>query len=182
MCVSQRSGNYDKWKIFDICLYKAIEALSAKECGSFTVFSGLSNVKLDKKLVKNGYFKTYVSASWNDKVANAFLKGKDGMIIQIHGNFKNNIANCCDECEILFSRDIEIDNKDNFRLKVLDDTNRIQIVSLALNEDYMINRVSEIVDKLKRYGYNTKQILDVINSTPKHFQTDINEIKWGLEQ
>ena len=172
MCVSQRSGNYDKWKIFDICLYKAIEALSAKESGSFTVFSGF----------KNGYFKTYVSASWNDKVANAFLKGKDGMIIQIHGNFKNNIANCCDECEILFSRDIEIDNKDNFRLKVLDDTNGIRIVSLALNEDYMINRVSEIVDKLKRYGYNTKQILDVINSTPKHFQTDINEIKWGLEQ
>ena len=61
LCTSQRSGDYDKWKWFDYCLWNAIHLLSIKEIGTFAVHSGLNGVKLDKKIVSNGYFVTYIS-------------------------------------------------------------------------------------------------------------------------
>eukprot|EP01084_Bolivina_argentea_P075899 137543_1 len=130
LCSSQRNGDYKKWKWFDYCLYHAIETLSLCEHGSFPVFSGLNSVKLNKKAIENGYFVTYVSTSWNKRVAKAFMKG-DGMIIQIDKQFKNNeLIYCCDlswiskfpdECEILFARSIGF-GSDGFKCKVLDES------------------------------------------------------------
>ena len=51
LCSSQRNADYGKWKWFDYCLYKAIEALSFREKGSFPVYSGLNAVKMDKKMI-----------------------------------------------------------------------------------------------------------------------------------
>eukprot|EP01084_Bolivina_argentea_P271284 461549_1 len=87
LCASQRNGNYNTWKWFDYCLYKAIKNLSICESGSFSVFSGLNGVQLDCKHVESGYFVTYVSTSWNKDIALSFMKG-DGMIIKIDQEFK----------------------------------------------------------------------------------------------
>eukprot|EP01084_Bolivina_argentea_P203236 347148_1 len=81
-CKTQRSGNYNKWKWFDYCLYQAIYKLSVVECGSFSVFTGLNKVKLDKRTIKRAYFVTYVSTSWIKTVAESFINN-DGMIIEI---------------------------------------------------------------------------------------------------
>ena len=138
LCSTQRNGNYLKWKWFDYNLYFAIQTLSDRETGHFHVFSGLHNVKLNKKQILNGYFATYLSASWNKKIAKRFIKNT-GMLIQIDKIFKNNKnVFCCDvswiskfgdEHEILFARSTSIAS--SFKCKILDDCNAIQIVQLT---------------------------------------------------
>ena len=64
LCSSQRSGNYLKWKYFDLCLYSAINKLSKREYGSYKIYIGLKDTKLDCKYIASGYFKTYVSTSY----------------------------------------------------------------------------------------------------------------------
>ena len=139
LCSSQRNGDYTKWRWFDYHLYNAIQKLSVVEKGSFTVYSGLNNVKLDRKSVRGGYFVTYVSTSWRREVATGFMVG-DGMLIQIDEKFKNDdMILCCDvswiskfpdECEVLFTRSVN-GVWDVFKCDVLDDTNGVQTVSLS---------------------------------------------------
>jgi len=145
LCASQRKGDYHKWKWFDRCLWLAISRLSIRERGSFSVYSGLSGVKLDRKVVQNGYFVTYVSTSWQKDVSRRFI-GDKGMLIQFDKAFKDNkdgynlhALHCCDvswiskfpdECEILFARSI-FDDDNNFKCMVLDESNGIQTVLLT---------------------------------------------------
>eukprot|EP01084_Bolivina_argentea_P202571 346095_1 len=139
LCATQRKGDYQKWKWFDYCLYEAIFKLRCNETGSFFVYSGLNGVKMDKKKIKNGYFATYVSASWKKEVSQAFM-GNEGMIIQIDEEFKHKAG--CDvswiskfwgECEVLFARSLQGTWRgNNFSCVVSDERNGIQTVSLKL--------------------------------------------------
>ena len=120
-----------------MCLWHAIRKLSDRETGSFSVFTGLKGVKLDRKMIKDGYFVTYVSASWNKQVSKMFIQGDTGMMIEIDKEYKDHMfVYCCDvswisrfpdECEILFARSRFLDN---FSLAALDDSNGVQTVSL----------------------------------------------------
>merc|ERR1712244_55779 len=95
--------------------------------GSFSVFSGLGGVQMERKHIERGYFVTFVSASWNEDVARSFMKGK-GMLIRIDGEFKNAAdVRCCDvswiskfpdEAEVLFARSRWGEGK--FQCKVVD--------------------------------------------------------------
>ena len=38
------------------------------------VYSGLNGVKMDREVVTNGYFVTYVSTSWSKEVSQMFMK------------------------------------------------------------------------------------------------------------
>lgn len=115
LCAAQRSGEYHKWKWFDYCLYWGIDKLSFKEKGEFKVYTGLSGVKLREKM-SSGYFVTYVSTSWRKEVSKAFMKGNQGMLIEIDGKYKDHWGVLCsdvswiskfpDECEVLFARSI----------------------------------------------------------------------------
>ena len=126
-----------KWKWFDYCLLTAIYALSERESGKFGVFTGLGGVKLDSKVINNGYFVTYTSTSWRKEVAKTFINSDKGMIIQIDSSYKNDEGvYCCDvswiskfpdECEILFSRSTGLDD---FKCFVIDDSSGIQTVIL----------------------------------------------------
>ena len=139
LCAAQRNGDYNTWKWFDYHLYNAIQKLSVVEKGSFTVYSGLNKVKLDRKHVKGGYFVTYVSTSWRKEVATGFMAG-DGMLIQIDKEFKNDdMIFCCDvswiskfpdECEVLFTRSA-YGVWDAFKCNVLDNVNGVQTVALS---------------------------------------------------
>eukprot|EP01084_Bolivina_argentea_P310482 537295_1 len=141
LCSSQRNGDYIKWKWFDFCLYQAIEKLSIRESGSFSVYSGLNHVKMDQKQLKRGWFSTYVSTSWKKEVSQTFMSGT-GMMIQIDKSFKDSLVqSCCDvswiskfqdECEILFSRHIiTLNYYDGFKCSVLNESNGIQTVLLS---------------------------------------------------
>ena len=141
MCASQRNGDYDKWKWFDCWLYEAIIRLNEREYGSFPVYSGLKNVKLDQKVVRLGYFVTYVSTSWKRKVAENFMGRDKGMIIQFDQKYKSHLCvKCCDvswiskfpdECEVLFARsigpNIGSDMGTNFKCFVLNESNGVQV-------------------------------------------------------
>eukprot|EP01083_Nonionella_stella_P096565 271503_1 len=144
LCGSQRKGDYEKWTWFDHCLYNGITKLSAKESGSFDVYTGLHGVKLNRKSVDKAWFITYVSTSWRKDVALSFM-ASEGMIIKIDKDYKNDELhyhrtsgiNCCDvswiskfmdECEILFAR--SIDESDVFGLNVKDESSGIQFVTL----------------------------------------------------
>eukprot|EP00484_Ammonia_sp_Unknown_P026388 CAMPEP_0197025842 /NCGR_PEP_ID=MMETSP1384-20130603/6059_1 /TAXON_ID=29189 /ORGANISM="Ammonia sp." /LENGTH=180 /DNA_ID=CAMNT_0042454419 /DNA_START=1 /DNA_END=543 /DNA_ORIENTATION=- len=148
LCASQRSGDYRKWKWFDYCLYFAITELSMLEEGEFSVFSGLNGVKLNKKEIECGFFKTYVSTSWNRDVAEKFIKGSKGMMIEIDPKYKNDrCIRCCDvswiskfadECEVLFARCAEYDpwsfssSSEKFKCVVVDnESNGVQNVRLT---------------------------------------------------
>eukprot|EP01084_Bolivina_argentea_P051808 95277_1 len=114
LCSSQRNGEYKKWQWFDYCLYNAINELSVREKGDFAVYSGLNGVKLNKKKINKGWFKTYVSSSWIKEVATSFMGNDQGMIFQIDKKFKKDgYIKCCDvswiskfpdEKEVLFAR------------------------------------------------------------------------------
>ena len=118
LCASQRNGDYYKWKFFDYCLYNAIKKLSQKEKGRYPVYSGLSGVKMDKKIVQSGHFVTYVSSSWRREVSEQFMAG-EGMLIHIDERYRDDRnVHCCDvswvskfpdECEILFARALFVD-------------------------------------------------------------------------
>eukprot|EP01083_Nonionella_stella_P051332 136252_1 len=142
LCKSQRMGDYKKWKVFDCCLWDAIQRLSSRENGSFTVYSGLNGVHLPSKETQ-GYFVTYVSTSWRKEVATSFMDG-NGMVVQIDKKFKYNYMNyCCDvswiskfedEAEILFARSRWMCYGKPFRLSVVDCKSGIQTVSLTTTE------------------------------------------------
>ena len=139
LCKSQRNGNYDKWKWFDFCLFWGITKLSQREEGKYKLYSGLNKVKLNKKEIKEGYFVTYVSTSWNKNIAQDFMNG-EGMIIEIDENFKNGYdIYCCDvswiskfpdECEVLFCRSAQRGFYGSFSLLTSDEKNGIQTVSM----------------------------------------------------
>eukprot|EP01084_Bolivina_argentea_P041254 76118_1 len=114
LCQKQRNGDYETWKWFDYCLYNAIHKLSKREYGEYKIYTGLKNVKLDKKYIECGYFTTYVSTSWDKDIALQFIQN-EGMLIEIDNNFREN-AICCDvswisrygyESEILIARSID---------------------------------------------------------------------------
>eukprot|EP00484_Ammonia_sp_Unknown_P004364 CAMPEP_0197080152 /NCGR_PEP_ID=MMETSP1384-20130603/213986_1 /TAXON_ID=29189 /ORGANISM="Ammonia sp." /LENGTH=472 /DNA_ID=CAMNT_0042519033 /DNA_START=18 /DNA_END=1436 /DNA_ORIENTATION=- len=138
LCRSQRNGDYAKWKWFDYCLFWAIWKLSKRETGSFSVYTGLNGVQLPRTMVPCGYFKTYVSTSWRREIAEKFMGGNSGMIIQFDEAYKNNEwIFCCDvswiskfpdECEVLFARSDLDDNR--FQCVVMDTCNGIQTVAL----------------------------------------------------
>ena len=102
---------------------------------------------MSHKLVKEGYFVTYVSTTWNKTVASAYMQN-EGMMIEIGSGYKNDhdvyacdvswISKFEDECEILFSRfaqDGELyDGTKGFICKVIDQSNGIQTVRL---DDYI---------------------------------------------
>ena len=143
LCKSQRNGDYGKWKWFDFCLYHAIYDLSLKETGDFPVYSGLNGVKLDEKIVKSGYFVTFVSTSWRKEVAQKFMGKQKGMMIEIADCFKNDYyTTCCDvswiskfpdECEILFAR--SQNRLDIFSCVILDESSGVQTVSLTYDQE-----------------------------------------------
>ena len=142
LCKSQREKKYEKWKWFDICLNSAIKELSIRTSGKFDVYTGLSNVKMDRKVWNKGYFPTYVSTSWRKEVAQHFVQGNEGMIIKIDESYRNDedvywcdvswISKFPDECEILFSRDANqwVDGG-GFSCKVMDESNGVQTVLLT---------------------------------------------------
>ena len=109
-----------------------------KEKGRYPVYSGLSGVKMDKKVVKNGYFVTYVSTSWRKEVSEAFMKDK-GMMIEFDQEYRHySGVRCCDvswiskfpdECEVLFARSLQIDYN-NFQCEILEEVNGTQTISL----------------------------------------------------
>eukprot|EP01083_Nonionella_stella_P091134 254719_1 len=134
---SQRIGNYQKWKWFDLCLYKAIQKLSALEYGSFALYSGLNNVQCWTKSMKCCYFKTYVSTAWNKNVAITF---KNGMILCFDKEVKNKDGVvCCDvswiskfpeECEFLLARSIGQNVNEGFEMAVIDHISGIQTIAV----------------------------------------------------
>eukprot|EP01084_Bolivina_argentea_P216131 367194_1 len=142
LCSEQRKGNYEKWKWFDFILYEAIEFLSECEVASYKLYSGLSKVKLDKKEVRDGCFRTYVSTSWVKNVALSFMdidSGGHGMVLEFDKSIRRGFV-CCDvswlskfpdECEVLIGRSGLIRyNQNAFSLKILDENNGIQTVSV----------------------------------------------------
>ena len=153
LCASQRSGNYSKWKFFDLCLYEAIKELSIHEKGQYPVYSGLNGVKMDTKFVRRGFFVTYVSTSWRKEVSEMFMGKDKGMIIHFDEDYRNNDqVFCCDvswiskfpdECEVLFARSLNwngwdswrveshyVPSNNNFSCEILDDSNGIQTIRL----------------------------------------------------
>eukprot|EP00483_Globobulimina_turgida_P001131 UN01133 len=92
LCASLRNGNASKWKWFDYCLDIAISKLSQWEIGYYPVYSGINNVMLNKREIKNGFFKSYVSASRNAQIAASF-KGESGILIEIESR---KLFTCCD--------------------------------------------------------------------------------------
>ena len=197
MCSSQRNGDYGKWRWFDYCLYHAIQNLSFCEHGAFSVFTGLNGVKLDRKVVRKGYFVTYVSTSWRRGVSEKFMKG-EGMIIQIDKEFKNDDKiYCCDvswiskfphECEILFARSIGF-GTDGFKCRILDESKGVQTVALtasATNKDQIIDDESkaeeidemevichEDVDEDYEYEYYDEEF--ILNQKVRCLYNDTNE-------
>ena len=53
---------------------------------------------VEKMIIKNGYFVTYVSTSWSKNVSKAFMKGNKGMIIEFDKEYRtsNHLVHCCD--------------------------------------------------------------------------------------
>ena len=146
LCSSQRKGDYDKWKFFDLCLYEAIDLLSRKEKGRYPVYSGLNGVKMDTKIVTEGYFVTYVSTSWKQKVSEEFMGKNEGMIIHFDEAYRDSgwRVPCCDvswiskfpdECEVLFARSQGTYREfNNFTCEIVDEVNGVQTISLKKNK------------------------------------------------
>eukprot|EP01084_Bolivina_argentea_P004935 9346_1 len=116
LCKTQRNGDYKTWKWLDLCLYNAIDKIWRREKGSYKLYSGLANVRLQEKTIHNGFFITYTSTTWRKEVALSFIYqyGDSGMLIEMDEAFRNNTFNrCCDvswisrfpdECEVLMAR------------------------------------------------------------------------------
>ena len=110
----QRKNNYKKWKYFDSLLMQAIVKLnkySKNDLNNKKIYCGLHNVKMQQNIIKNCWFPTYVSASWDKNVSIDFID-KNGMLIEFDKNSANRLI-CCkvdwisrfpDECEILIAR------------------------------------------------------------------------------
>eukprot|EP01084_Bolivina_argentea_P188668 324719_1 len=144
LCKSQREGDYNKWKWFDKILFEAITKLALRQTGQFPVYSGLHQIKFNKKEIKDfecGYFVTYVSTSWDKKVAEFYMCEK-GMMLEFDEKFRAEwnklIFRSCDvswisrfedEAEILFARSVGSINQ--FQYKILEEQKEIQIVSVS---------------------------------------------------
>ena len=141
LCKTQRNGNYKKWVEFDVNLFYAIKELSKIEDysryfekkGKIYLYSGLKRVQMDlgTHAFKCGYFPTYVSTSYEKKVAYHFSR-VHGMLLQFDPQIiKEKQIKCCslewiskfkNEREILFARTMS-HNKDRtvaVKLDVLD--------------------------------------------------------------
>ena len=115
--------------------------LSIHENGKYPVYSGLSGVQMDTKVVQSGYFVTYVSTSWRREVSEMFMGKEKGMIIHFDEEYRDyGGVYCCDvswiskfpdECEILFARSVDLWKGNDFKCVVLDESNGIQTVSLS---------------------------------------------------
>ena len=131
LCKAQRSGDYQKWVIFDYVLDKAIQKLSKAEYAKYPCYSGIGNVMMDfeKKYYDktmgieycSGYLCTFTSTSWDINVAKRFCNNK-GMIVAFESDLRKFgcdvswISRFCDsEREILFKREIYGDNLNLFR-------------------------------------------------------------------
>eukprot|EP01084_Bolivina_argentea_P015318 28634_1 len=132
LCKSQRNGDYKKWKWFDSILYNAIKALSERERGEFSVYSGLADTKSDMQFIEQAWFPTFTSSSMSRDIALTFIGG-NGIELQIEPSFKEN-AICCDvswiskftvEREILFARSVS-KHYSSYQLKVEEDNNGVQ--------------------------------------------------------
>eukprot|EP01084_Bolivina_argentea_P202730 346327_1 len=109
LCKSQRQGDYNKWKCFDLHLWCAIARLSKKEELSPALYIGLSRGKLDNT-VSSGYFSTYRSSTWNKSMI-----GQKGIEICMDKTITNEMFISCDvswismfpdECEVLIARSV----------------------------------------------------------------------------
>eukprot|EP01083_Nonionella_stella_P084648 234370_1 len=144
LCLSQRNGDYQKWKIFDWCLNGAIHRLSTYERGSFRVYSGVCGVKLDRKQISLGFLPTFTSTTWKKEVAQMFV-GSEGVILVFDDALRCHWP-CCDvswishfdEYEILFSRlppNTLGDYYHGLECKIIDDdTNGIQTATVKLKK------------------------------------------------
>ncbi|MCP5010931.1 MAG: hypothetical protein GY942_13200, partial [Aestuariibacter sp.] len=121
LCKTQNNGDYKKWKFLDKCLNYAISYLSQFERFEFPLFCGLRDVKMERKIIKKGYFSSYLSTSFDKDVAEKFKKG-NGVLFEFDKAVKGSIygkesenygARCCDvswiskfgyEGEVLFAR------------------------------------------------------------------------------
>eukprot|EP01084_Bolivina_argentea_P036459 67457_1 len=142
LCLSQRNGDYSKWKWFDWCLYHGISDLWKRETSSYSVYSGLDSVQLDRAEITQGYFKTYVSASWNKNVASSFIRNK-GMLMELDNITRKHYHYSCDvswiskfptEYEILFTRSVLGSTK--LIWKVIDNKADIQTAIISLKGYY----------------------------------------------
>eukprot|EP01083_Nonionella_stella_P045947 123090_1 len=137
LCEKQRKGDYTTWKWFDYCLYNAISKLSRMEHGRYKIYSGLTNAKLNQKYIESGYFKTYVSTSWDKSTAIGFIEGK-GMLIEMDEQFRENnicadvswISKFPDEMEVLIVRSVDA-LFNNFQCRIVDDKDGIQTIMLS---------------------------------------------------
>ena len=133
LCKSQRNGNYMKWELLDITLYRAIKKLNERERfikGGVKLYSGLNNVQLSQKKIDICYFPTYISTSYVKDVSMSFMK-QNGLLIEMDNNIINKFI-CCnvtwiskfpDECEVLIGRTaaISIDQTyNNATLTIMD--------------------------------------------------------------
>ena len=199
MCKAQRSGNYIKWECFDSNLLMAIRKLSNHEIlENFTVYSGLGNVKLDEQSLKERYFPTYTSTSWNRNVSMAFIQnnvainnnddkknnqnnnsGGGGMLIELNKNAVKQFA-CAsvdwvskftDECEVLIARTwFEKKISNLCQLKIDDNIeNNVQIVSLTTPKKQNVKNSSLI----RQYG----EIFQMIELLGQWIQEQTVELK-----
>ncbi len=51
-CKTQRNGNYQKWKWFDLCSYNIINKISRRETGQYKLFVGVKSCKIYKKKLR----------------------------------------------------------------------------------------------------------------------------------
>lgn len=134
LCKSQCNGNYNKWKIFDRLLHKAIVCLHKRQkdyfINDFKLYSRLIiandekinnevlNLRIQNKIIP--YFSTYISTSYIKDVAlcnlNCQQKENRCLLIEMDGQSIMNEFVCCavdwisnfgDECEILISRSVK---------------------------------------------------------------------------
>ena len=131
LCKKQRNGDYYTWAVFDTFLCNAIRKLSkVEQLSNVNLYSGLSNVKLSKNILKQCYLPTFISTSWNKQVSINFIK-HDGMLIKFANNIIDNV-DCCsvdwiskhfDECEVLICRTYRL-NDNKFDFKIFDETKK----------------------------------------------------------
>eukprot|EP01083_Nonionella_stella_P110780 324404_1 len=161
LCLSQRNGDYEKWKVLDWCLNSAIRRTSPFERGTFKVWSAVCGVQFDQKEISLGYLPTFTSTSYNRQVAEGFAGG-EGALLELDEELRSQWP-CCDvswisdfpEYEILFSRlppnTYNGECYYGLQYRVVDNNNGIQIVSVKLkkiqNETYQ-TAVKEVWDKI----------------------------------
>eukprot|EP01084_Bolivina_argentea_P149647 261391_1 len=178
LCKTQRNGDYSTWKYFDYCLFSAIVTLSEAETGDYKLYSGLKNIELNQKRIKNGYFVTYVSSSWDRNVAVGFVQSDTGrgcIFEMTHIRNNRNFA-CCDvswiskftaESEILIARTAPTKNEifdAPFQCEVVDKQNGIQIISLTPADKSQLQKHEQLIEKqfLKNNLCNFKDTYDTL--------------------